>query len=101
MAPLPGYYGEPPRRHRSPPRGRGPLDPYSVDIPVSFRAFCEWYRYNHPEVVQEEEKAKREATEAGKEVDKSTDPMRAHFDAYKRKMLLKQVSTQILLSCLY
>ncbi|KEP52913.1 RNA recognition motif protein [Rhizoctonia solani 123E] len=74
----------------SPGRGRGPLDPYSVDIPVSFRAFCEWYRYHNPEAAQEEEKVKREASEAGKELDKAADPMRAHFDAYKRKMLLKQ-----------
>ncbi|KAF8709348.1 hypothetical protein RHS03_02885, partial [Rhizoctonia solani] len=74
----------------SPNRGRGPMDPYSVDIPVSFRAFCEWYRYHHPEAAQEEEKVKREASEAGKELDKASDPMRAHFDAYKRKMLLKQ-----------
>ncbi|KDN51189.1 hypothetical protein RSAG8_00818, partial [Rhizoctonia solani AG-8 WAC10335] len=85
-----GYQGDHPRRHRSPARTRGPLDPYSVDIPVSFRAFCEWYRYHHPEAAQEEEKVKREANEAGKELDKASDPMRAHFDAYKRKMLLKQ-----------
>ncbi|KAF8759618.1 hypothetical protein RHS01_01713 [Rhizoctonia solani] len=82
------------RRASTPPqvpnRGRGPMDPYSVDIPVSFRAFCEWYRYHHPEAAQEEEKVKREASEAGKELDKASDPMRAHFDAYKRKMLLKQ-----------
>ncbi|KAG8715023.1 hypothetical protein FRC11_006078 [Ceratobasidium sp. 423] len=91
-----GYHGDHPRRHRSPGRGRGPLDPYSVDIPVSFRAFCEWYRYHHPEVAQEEEKAKREASEAGKELDKASDPMRAHFDAYKRKMLLKQASNNML-----
>jgi hypothetical protein len=58
---------------------------------VSFRAFCEWYRYHHPEAAQEEEKVKREANEAGKELDKASDPMRVHFDAYKRKMLLKQV----------
>ncbi|CAE6395431.1 unnamed protein product [Rhizoctonia solani] len=38
----------------------------------------------------EEEKVKREANEAGKELDKASDPMRTHFDAYKRKMLLKQ-----------
>ncbi|CAE6422176.1 unnamed protein product, partial [Rhizoctonia solani] len=61
-----------------------------VDIPVSFRAFCEWYRYHNPEAAQEEEKVKREASEAGKELDKAADPMRAYFDAYKRKMLLKQ-----------
>ncbi|CAE6454792.1 unnamed protein product [Rhizoctonia solani] len=85
-----GHHGDHPRRHRSPGRGRGPLDPYSVDIPVSFRAFCEWYRYHHPEAAQEEEKVKREASEAGKELDKASDPIRAQFDAYKRKMLLKQ-----------
>ncbi|KAG9095265.1 hypothetical protein FS749_010774 [Ceratobasidium sp. UAMH 11750] len=86
-----GYYGEPPRRHRSPPRNRAPLDPYSVDIPVSFRTFCEWYRYTYPEVAHDDDKVKREIGESTKDGEpKPPDPMRAHFDAYKRKMLLKQ-----------
>ncbi|KAG9087857.1 hypothetical protein FRC07_012723, partial [Ceratobasidium sp. 392] len=86
-----GYYGEPPRRHRSPPRSRAPLDPYSVDIPVSFRTFCEWYRYTYPEATHDDDKTKREITEPVKDGEpKPADPMRAHFDAYKRKMLLKQ-----------
>lgn len=88
-----GYYGEPPRRHRSPLRSRAPLDPYSVDIPVSFRTFSEWYRFTHPDIIHDEDKVKREASDSGKDVDvKTVDHMRAHFDAYKRKMLLKQVS---------
>lgn len=81
-----GRYSPPPHGYRaySPPRQRGPVNPYDMDYPATFRQFTEWYRYNHPGQVEADPNAKNpDGT--------PVNPYKKPYDEYRRAFTSEQV----------
>ncbi|KAG8956553.1 hypothetical protein FRC04_000031 [Tulasnella sp. 424] len=81
-----GRYSPPPHGYRaySPPRQRGPVNPYDMDYPATFRQFTEWYRYNHPGQVEADPNAKNpDGT--------PVNPYKKPYDEYRRAFTSEQL----------
>lgn len=85
-------------RPYSPERDRrGPRDPLTLDSLASFRQFCDWFSYMHPEEWRDAQATARALEDSDDRQDTSANkrqfvPGRAQYDEYRRKFVRKQVS---------